>query len=439
MGLIRDHGYMLRFVLTAGLVAWKVSPNVYLQDQANTLDNQGDDYDLEAAQLACLATASCRMIDYNRAEDTGNLLTVTPVTSLEKVVTHENRDIWEYSVVETGTPYMTRIDGYALHNPLNRKVMVITEQQCVDICLNHQEIVCRAINFKDGNCDLSRLTKAMDPGNFNEESGSVYIEIERLSSTVWQEHVNITTDNFFKNSVNQTQEDCRRLCVNYPICRRLEYSFDSGDCLLGQATLADIPQNVTPVYQPGFHVYDRVTVDFAKGYCGGGGWIQRGSFCYLANCTPSSHDEAVERCGANGAVLASIHDLNEQLFIQWLGRDAMRNDGGLTCGIYQGLTIGLTSSATNTSAWKWEDGSPLDYLAWDQDEPNDVDEYCVFLHIRARTNGLQLAWYDVECSVHIGYVCKKGITLVFAKCASARENTWSEVTRKTVVLKPMTS
>ncbi|KAA0201456.1 hypothetical protein HAZT_HAZT000478 [Hyalella azteca] len=53
------------------------------------------------------------------------------------------------------------------------------------------------------------------------------------------------------------------------------------------------------------------------------------------------------------------------------------------------------------TGYAWSDGSALDYLHWDEGEPNSQDEICVEMYYYN-----ERVWNDKDCNNQRGYVCK---------------------------------
>ncbi|XP_066554682.1 C-type mannose receptor 2 [Amia ocellicauda] len=114
--------------------------------------------------------------------------------------------------------------------------------------------------------------------------------------------------------------------------------------------------------------------------------------CYQFNFQSTlSWTEARVSCLQQGADLLSITELHEQTYIN-----------GLLTGYSSSLWIGLNDLDIN-GGWQWSDSSPLKYLNWETDQPDQQDqESCAV--IRTETSG---RWKNKECSIALPYVCKK--------------------------------
>ncbi|ELT88494.1 hypothetical protein CAPTEDRAFT_77831, partial [Capitella teleta] len=138
--------------------------------------------------------------------------------------------------------------------------------------------------------------------------------------------------------------------------------------------------------------------------CPSDAWVKRGSYCYLASCSTGDMQHARQQCASFGARLASVHDVNEELFIDWLAKSE-QNINGDTCGEYKEMYIGLTTN-NNGASWEWDDGSTFDYEHWVEGEPNNTFTIAHCTTIQITDN---LTWQNVECTNSMGYICKKAV------------------------------
>ena len=109
---------------------------------------------------------------------------------------------------------------------------------------------------------------------------------------------------------------------------------------------------------------------------------------------PATHASARAACQALGGDLASIHSAEENAA-------AFALTGG------KSTRIGLTDAAAE-GTFVWDDGTPLDYEAWNSGEPNSYggDEDCV-----GYLQGAGDRWHDIRCDVtsdrtDLGYICR---------------------------------
>ncbi|XP_068932327.1 C-type mannose receptor 2 isoform X1 [Petaurus breviceps papuanus] len=114
--------------------------------------------------------------------------------------------------------------------------------------------------------------------------------------------------------------------------------------------------------------------------------------CYQFNFQSTlSWREAWASCEQQGADLLSITEIHEQTYIN-----------GLLTGYSSTLWIGLNDLDTN-GGWQWSDNSPLKYLNWESDQPdNPSEENCGV--IRTESSG---GWQNRDCNIALPYVCKK--------------------------------
>uniref|UniRef100_A0ABM5GR70 C-type mannose receptor 2 isoform X1 n=1 Tax=Pogona vitticeps TaxID=103695 RepID=A0ABM5GR70_9SAUR len=114
--------------------------------------------------------------------------------------------------------------------------------------------------------------------------------------------------------------------------------------------------------------------------------------CYQFNFQSTlSWQEAGKSCEQQGASLLSITEIHEQTYIN-----------GLLTGYGSTLWIGLNDLDLN-GGWQWSDNSPLKFLNWESDQPdNPNEENCGV--IRTESSG---GWQNRDCSIALPYICKK--------------------------------
>ncbi|XP_005097625.3 macrophage mannose receptor 1 [Aplysia californica] len=129
--------------------------------------------------------------------------------------------------------------------------------------------------------------------------------------------------------------------------------------------------------------------------CGNTSWSEYNKFCYYIS--PSDGDNVTKTwfqarltCMDLGGDLISIGSDDENAFITSL---VSRHPLG---GFWTGL------NDLDQDSFKWTDGSPLSFVSWGNNEPNDAygSERCV--EIRSGS-----FWNDQHCQDMRGYVCKK--------------------------------
>ncbi|MCB9569952.1 MAG: CotH kinase family protein [Myxococcales bacterium] len=110
-------------------------------------------------------------------------------------------------------------------------------------------------------------------------------------------------------------------------------------------------------------------------------------FCFVA----LPFDQANTECKAKGGELVSIHDQATQ---DWLVQEAFAIASA-------DWWIGL-SDIQQEGTFVWSDGTPLDFTAWNEGEPNNSgNEDCV--NLPKWSGGL---WNDLKCSTVRPYICK---------------------------------
>nr|2ZIB_A Chain A, Type II antifreeze protein [Brachyopsis segaliensis] len=118
------------------------------------------------------------------------------------------------------------------------------------------------------------------------------------------------------------------------------------------------------------------------------GWTLHGQRCFYSEATAMTWDLAEANCVNKGGHLASIHSLEEQLYIKdivagivWIGGSACKVAG----------------------AWSWTDGTPVDYRTWCPTKPNDILSDCCM----QMTAAVDKCWDDLPCPASHASICAK--------------------------------
>ncbi|XP_068432139.1 snaclec coagulation factor IX-binding protein subunit A-like [Clinocottus analis] len=121
-------------------------------------------------------------------------------------------------------------------------------------------------------------------------------------------------------------------------------------------------------------------------------WTSFENHCYKYVNNPMTWIDAQRHCESQKANLVSISNPLEHDFVNMLINDI---------GNPQTVTwIGLNFL---TGEWLWSDGSAVNYVNWNQGEPNNMggNEYCV------ETNyDYEKKWNDIACSQTYASVCE---------------------------------
>ncbi|XP_018012021.1 macrophage mannose receptor 1 [Hyalella azteca] len=127
----------------------------------------------------------------------------------------------------------------------------------------------------------------------------------------------------------------------------------------------------------------------SDGNCPNPHWLDfGGGYCYLVvTDVTKTWNEANLGCIEEGGNLVSIHSQTESDLISKATATYQHN---LWCGLIQ-----------RDTSYAWSDGSALDYLHWDEGEPNSQDEICVEMYYYN-----ERVWNDKDCNNQRGYVCK---------------------------------
>uniref|UniRef100_H3APD1 Macrophage mannose receptor 1 n=1 Tax=Latimeria chalumnae TaxID=7897 RepID=H3APD1_LATCH len=131
------------------------------------------------------------------------------------------------------------------------------------------------------------------------------------------------------------------------------------------------------------------------------GWIIFGGSQYYLNTQSATMDEARAFCKKHLGDLVVIQSETERLFL-WK-RISQNGD----TPFFIGMLVGLDKS------FKWMDGSPVDFVAWDAWEPNfaNNDENCVVMY---RNLGF---WNDINCGFPHASICERSNTSTNATLA----------------------
>jgi hypothetical protein len=133
-------------------------------------------------------------------------------------------------------------------------------------------------------------------------------------------------------------------------------------------------------------------------------WSPFGGFCYKV-FDPRTWYEAEQMCVIENATLASIHNLQEALFVANLAY----YPGSDSCDGSKQAWIGLFTDDTFIS-YKWTDGTPFDYQKWGTNHPYKVaPNYCNVLSLAPICGNVTGAFYADPCDTFDAkFVCKKG-------------------------------
>ncbi|XP_071507011.1 macrophage mannose receptor 1-like [Diadema antillarum] len=216
-------------------------------------------------------------------------------------------------------------------------------------------------------------------------------------------HFNVVPNTFLEGNdfamlQNMYPEDCAQACYMATdfTCRSFDYNRDTMVCALSDMTkdmgASLVGDSNSDYYERLMDVVDPTTTQVPAGYRCRNGWTPYGDYCYYLQIAAGTYAQALSQCQAQGADLVSIHDANENSFVQTLYSSA---------GINSAVWIGLTDLRVQW-VYEWSDGTSVDYTFWNNDEPNnygDNTEDCVEMF----TSG---AWNDISCASTIPSICK---------------------------------
>ena len=128
-------------------------------------------------------------------------------------------------------------------------------------------------------------------------------------------------------------------------------------------------------------------------------WVSSEAACYyVINTRFQKMKDARHKCQQMGGDIAVIRSANENQFIF----DLVKKTAGLAGW---GAWIGLNRKADGS--FKWVDGTPLVYEAWNSGEPNGIGGRADCVHMI--WNDVGGKWNDASCDwedVRPGVVCK---------------------------------
>ncbi|XP_072042890.1 macrophage mannose receptor 1-like [Amphiura filiformis] len=135
------------------------------------------------------------------------------------------------------------------------------------------------------------------------------------------------------------------------------------------------------------------------------GWEGYNNYCYFFDHAAAvTYFEANKSCSDMGSQLVSIHSQQEQDILAGHIRDHQQVTS-------LGYFIGLNDIDDETT-WKWTDGTQVDFNAWTEGEPNNVDdEDCVGMYGNITQQDSRGLWNDFRCNASMTYICR-----VFKEC-----------------------
>ena len=118
-------------------------------------------------------------------------------------------------------------------------------------------------------------------------------------------------------------------------------------------------------------------------------WKYFKSSCYKYFAQPLTWSNAKSHCQALNGSLVIFHTAEEHKFVI----------NNVLPEAYGRVWIGLNRDASNKQVWKWEDGSPLSFDQWQNNQPDDLSSDCAELMI-GENHGQQWnnGWHDIWCS-----------------------------------------
>ncbi|TKS88519.1 Lactose-binding lectin l-2 [Collichthys lucidus] len=123
-------------------------------------------------------------------------------------------------------------------------------------------------------------------------------------------------------------------------------------------------------------------------------WFSFNGRCYKYVSTRLTWADAELYCVSQKANLVAIHSVEEHNFIKDLIMNFDHNQGYTWIGL---------SDTQKEGGWMWSDGSAVDFVLWDEAQPDNSNglEDCVH-----NNHGKDLKWNDYPCSEKFTFVCE---------------------------------
>ncbi|KAG8005153.1 Lactose-binding lectin l-2 [Nibea albiflora] len=126
-------------------------------------------------------------------------------------------------------------------------------------------------------------------------------------------------------------------------------------------------------------------------------WYSFNGRCYKYVATHLTWADAELHCVSQKANLVSIHSEEEYNFIKDLTENFDHTQGPTWIGL---------SDTQKEGGWMWSDGSAVDFVSWNRNEPNGQEfENCVHMN-----SGTERRWNDMSCSKYFPSVCESHIS-----------------------------
>ncbi|XP_029976930.1 galactose-specific lectin nattectin-like [Salarias fasciatus] len=125
-------------------------------------------------------------------------------------------------------------------------------------------------------------------------------------------------------------------------------------------------------------------------------WYSFQDRCYKYVASYMTWADAELHCVAQGANLVSVHSLEEHSFINSL----IHNFDPVRKHTWNGL-----SDIAKEGAWMWSDGSQVNFLLWNEGEPNNGGGAGFVEHCGHTNAGIDFMWNDAGCGHELPFVC----------------------------------
>ncbi|XP_028395191.1 uncharacterized protein LOC114519267 isoform X2 [Dendronephthya gigantea] len=216
--------------------------------------------------------------------------------------------------------------------------------------------------------------------------GNIWIGFHRQPYSQFKFVDNSLTAHTYWGPGQPSRQQDQRSCVQANVTGSNFGAWDDMDCGIANPFICEIYKGEPKVTIP------------LNGSCQDG-WRFYNKHCYKHFTTRRSWGAAQYDCSKYGADLVSIHDDREQDFLMYYYQD--RSQFSLWTGL---------NDRDVERGYRWVDNSPVDYINWEDGEPNDYNgrENCVEMKSKSGR------WNDLYCTNNLEYMCKKNI-----ECSSA--------------------
>ncbi|XP_059581457.1 C-type lectin domain family 17, member A-like [Alligator mississippiensis] len=195
-------------------------------------------------------------------------------------------------------------------------------------------------------------------------------------------HQSSASESQLHSELDPVAKETSRVGSPEPLAHQVASSSPSGELGIG-------PEEIALLAAPG--------VGENRGKKCGRGWLHYQGSCYGYFSQPKRWEDAEITCQSYGhrVHLVSLHNIGENSMIaRYISQHHGRN-GCIWIGLYD---------RQHRRSWRWADESLVNYLSWDEWQPDNVRniEYCA---ASCSNTGFQ-RWHDYPCEEHFSFLCK---------------------------------